>query len=115
MTGIRKDAEEILVYIYKCYTSNPPLPKEEQLLETTKWAKDRLLRALDYLREKKFVVVGTSPSALYDAVAYSLTEEALPSFGTEHNANAASDYQTHTKDLDAPQKKNESLMLYPRR
>lgn len=49
--GIKKDAGEILLFIYDCYVNDKDSVNPEKLLETTKWEGNRIGRAVKYLKE----------------------------------------------------------------
>lgn len=53
--GIQKDAEEILVYIYKKYIQHSEVPSIKEMLEETRWNYDRIKRAILYLKEKDLI------------------------------------------------------------
>ena len=49
---ISGDAGEILLFMYDCYVNNSGSVNPEKLLETTKWAGNRIDRAIKYLKER---------------------------------------------------------------
>ncbi len=57
--GIQKDAEELLVFCYKKYTTKHNLEKEPQFNElkfNTKWEDEKMHMALKYLLDKKLII-----------------------------------------------------------
>jgi len=52
--GIQKDAEELLVYMYKEYTKEDDyrIPSQEFIQKHTSWSDFRFRRAINYLTEK---------------------------------------------------------------
>jgi hypothetical protein len=51
----QKDAEEMLVYMYKQRLTGQPAPTVAQLTATTKWMPDRVIAALDFLLQRNFI------------------------------------------------------------
>ncbi len=53
--GIQKDAEELLVFIYKRKLAGEEMPIEKELLDITGWDKHRIFIAIEYLVNIGFV------------------------------------------------------------
>jgi len=53
--GIQKNAEEILVFIYKEKIAGNSMPHFSDILKLTNWSNDELTFALEYLIRKNFI------------------------------------------------------------
>ena len=53
--GIQKDAEEILVYLYRERVAGKSIPQQEEIIKITKWDSIRVILALKYLVNKRWV------------------------------------------------------------
>ncbi len=53
--GIQKDAGELLTFIYEKKRVGAEMPQTNDLMQTTKWDKNRVVFALQYLIEKELI------------------------------------------------------------
>lgn len=53
--GIRLDAQDLLVYMYKGYTEKSRVPSREETVQESKWEIPRIKRAIDYLLDKNLI------------------------------------------------------------
>ncbi len=53
--GIQKDAGELLAFIYKEKVEGNEVPSIRNITDTTKWDRDRVLNALQYLQGKNLI------------------------------------------------------------
>jgi len=57
--GIQKDAEEILIYCYKHKLEGKGMPLQDDLIRLTKWQKNRVVFALEYLVRADLIMGST--------------------------------------------------------
>jgi hypothetical protein len=98
--GIQKDAEELLIYIYNQKLAKNEAPQVEKLVEVTKWDKDRVIFALEYLIRKGLVLgqvigsIGTTKTK--HAVVRDISPEGIEAIEDKHKTKR---HFSHTIDL----------------
>lgn len=94
---ITKDAEELLVFLYKEYTkSDFEGLSLEQIQKITSWESDRISRATAYLHQNKFINLEGDTNFFKGFIIIGLLPEGV---NTVENKNKFKKYFSHVVDL----------------
>ncbi|MBU1644450.1 MAG: hypothetical protein KKA62_05965 [Nanoarchaeota archaeon] len=94
---ITKDAEEVLVFLYKEYTKPDFVGLSlEQIHKITSWASDRISRAIAYLYQNKFISLEGDTNFFKGFIIMGLLPEGV---NTVENKNKFKKHFNHVIDL----------------